>query len=143
MNLPANFFRGPMAMALPIIAVVAVWLAWPHKPVKLTKKWGYDLNNHVLFPVPMDAQAPFPAPSGDLRGVTAVLPAGVEAVVMRIDGSSQKVIAYLAKGDQRNRFISRTDPVVWYKESSQGGAEIAAATRKLYEGKSFDQDFPP
>lgn len=143
MKLPPRFSRGPMAIAMPIIAAVAVWLAWPHDPVQPTHKWGYDLNEHVLFPVPIAAQAPFPAPSGDLRGAAAGTPAGVEAVVLRIDGSSQKIIAYLVKGAMLKRMISRPDPVVWHKESSPESADIAAATRNLYEGKSVDQDFPP
>ena len=143
MNLLSSYSRGPMAIAMPIIAAVAVWWAWPHEAVPPTKKWGYDLNEHVLFPVPMNAQAPFPAPSGNLRGAAAGTPAGVEAEVLRIDGSPDKVIAILVKGPPSNRMVSRLDPVIWYKESSKESADIAAATRHLYAGKSVDQDLPP
>jgi hypothetical protein len=135
--------RYVAAIVMPIIAAFAVWLAWPRESVPVTRKWGYDLNEHVLFPVPLNALAPFPAPSGDLRGAPAGTPAGVVAVVLRIAGSSQKTIAFLEKGGPTHKMISRIDPVIWYKESSPESAAIAAETRALYDGKSVDQDFPP
>lgn len=146
---------GPLAL----VAMAFLWWALlPQAVDGPRQRWFFDLNTGELFPAPMEAEAPIPAPSGDLRGAPPGSAAGVEALVLRIDGTDKPVIAYLASYSRpgtalastastgrfiERRLVRRVDGGPWVAENSAAGQVITAGAAGSAGGRPFVIDFPP
>jgi len=122
-----------------------------------TKTWFYDMNSKEIFAAPAESIPPIEAPSGDLQG-KAGEPAGVGAVVLKVDGENR--IAYLYTYDAKTkqlleaqnegdpdalnqtmppeRWVATPDGGKWVSEMSEEGSKlIQDALMKLGENAEF------
>ena len=133
--------------------------------------WFYDLNTGELFPGKVSELPPIPAPSGDLKGAAAGTAAGVLASVIRIEGESERKVAFLqAYTPQAKELIEASrqsqggapadyekimsgtmvalppakpgDKISWVPMSSPDGYKITMAMETLANGKPYSADLP-
>jgi hypothetical protein len=125
------------------------------------RNWYYDLNTGKLYAPDAFGDQPQDAPSGDLQGAPAGTPAGVTAMVVRINGKSRQVL-YLQKtpkvetdtppntevGGGINRAEVAAVPAAtgeapqWFGIVSKQGQEIVSAAQDTLRGTEWEIDQP-
>lgn len=135
------------------------------------KLWFYDINTGELFSGDVAELPPITAPSGDLKNAPAGTPAGVLASVIRLEGETDKKIAFLqAYTPQAKEMIEKSrqnqggapadyekimagtmvalppakpgDAIKWVAMSSPDGYKITMAMEAIAGGKPYSADLP-
>lgn len=136
-----------------------VWCCMSASPER-KRNWYYDLNTGKLFAPDAFGNQPQAAPSGDLHGADPGTPAGVTAMVVRIDGRSRQIL-YLqmtpsdqaeppstATGGGINRALVAAVPPQpgdmpqWFGITTKDGIDIISAAQQILRGTEWNIDQP-
>lgn len=160
-----------IVVALAVVGTVGWFVMGEGDGQGPTKLWFYDLNTGELYPGNVADLPPIPAPSGDLKGAAAGTAAGVLASVIRIEGESERKIAFLqlytpkakeliaaSRSNQNSapadyeKIMSGTmvalppakvgEVIKWVPMSSPDGYKITMAMDSIAGGKPYSADLP-
>lgn len=90
--------------------------------------WYYDLNTNTLFSASGSATPPIAAPSGDQSGAAAGTRAGVQALVVQMDGKDT-VIMLSTTDPQGVRLVCRPTDMQWQPAATPAGLQVIQDTQ--------------
>lgn len=160
-----------IVVALAIVGTIGWFVMGEDGGQGPTKLWFYDLNTGELYAGGVAELPPIPAPSGDLKGAAAGTAAGVLASVIRIEGETERKIAFLqlytpqakelitASRESQNsapadyeKIMAGTmvamppatvgEVIKWVPMSSPEGYKITMAMDQIAGGRPYSADLP-
>ena len=119
-----------LVVGLVCLAMVCIYGSWRfmHEPeAPIQRVWFYDLNTNELFAGTSNDQAPMASPSGDLSNAGSGTPAGVRALVLKVEGGPPKVLLLMTTDEEKQpgiNLVKRPNDAAWQTDSSPVGQQM-------------------